>query len=296
MSFRALARLAPCLGALWLGALPALRAEPPFAFARTPGQLPKTAIPRHYTLHIQPDLTARTTTGTARIELDVLSATPELVLNALELEITAATLVDDPATPQPLTARMDPARQTLVLARPGGWPAGQHTITISYRGKIGTQAEGFFVDKYPTPTGDKLLLGTQVEPTAARRVVSESACAGARAPAPCSARAQRHRSCAVVTRSPAPLPAHGWRQSRYEPDTSHSLRPVAASRRVRANALPTPLDDMPQGANGGRPQWDWDGNRETPTLTPSINCEGHCGWHGHIRNGRCVTTAGVDEP
>jgi aminopeptidase N len=170
MQLRALARLAPCLGALWLGALPALRAEQPFSFAHTPGQLPKTAIPRHYTLHIQPDLAARTTTGTAGIELDVLAPVPELVLNALELEITAAAGLDDPARPQPLTVRLDPARQTLALARPGGWPAGRHTVTISYRGKIGTQAEGFFVDKYPTATGDKLLLGTQFEPTDARRV------------------------------------------------------------------------------------------------------------------------------
>ena len=170
MQLRALARLAPCLGALWLGALPALRAEQPFAFATTPGQLPKTAVPRHYELHIQPNLAARTTTGTARIELDVLAPGPELVLNALELEITAAAGLDDPAKPQPLTVRLDPARQTLALARPGGWQPGAHTVTISYRGRIGTQAEGFFVDKYPTPTGDKLLLGTQFEPTDARRV------------------------------------------------------------------------------------------------------------------------------
>lgn len=49
-----------------------------------------------------------------------------------------------------------------------------------------------------------------------------------------------------------------------------------------------------QGGNGGRPQWDWDGNREAPTFSPSINCQG-C-WHGYIRNGRCVDTAGNDEP
>lgn len=51
----------------------------------------------------------------------------------------------------------------------------------------------------------------------------------------------------------------------------------------------------PQGNNGGRPQWDWDGNRESPTFRPSINCEGHCGWHGYLRNGRCVSAQGVDE-
>lgn len=50
-----------------------------------------------------------------------------------------------------------------------------------------------------------------------------------------------------------------------------------------------------QGKNGGSPQWDWDGNRASPTFTPSINCEKHCGWHGHIRNGRCVDVHGNDE-
>lgn len=51
-----------------------------------------------------------------------------------------------------------------------------------------------------------------------------------------------------------------------------------------------------QGKNGGCPQWGWDGNRENPTFTPSINCESHCGWHGYLERSRCVSTAKVDEP
>ena len=31
--------------------------------------------------------------------------------------------------------------------------------------------------------------------------------------------------------------------------------------------------------------WQWDGNVEKPTIKPSINCVGGCGWHGHITNG-----------
>ena len=27
-------------------------------------------------------------------------------------------------------------------------------------------------------------------------------------------------------------------------------------------------------------QWECDGNRESPTFSPSVNCEKHCGWHG----------------
>jgi hypothetical protein len=50
-----------------------------------------------------------------------------------------------------------------------------------------------------------------------------------------------------------------------------------------------------QGVNGGGPpSWAWDGNRESPTFSPSINCKG-C-WHGYIGAGRCVTVNGEDEP
>jgi aminopeptidase N len=146
----------------------ALFAEKPFVFADTPGQLPKTVVPRHYTLRIQPDLAARTTAGTATIALDVLTPVTELVLNANELTVDSAVLVDDPAVPHALVAHIDPAKQTLTLSV--ALDPGRHTVTLSYRGKIGTQAEGFFVDKYPTPSGDKLMLGTQFEPTDARRV------------------------------------------------------------------------------------------------------------------------------
>lgn len=30
------------------------------------------------------------------------------------------------------------------------------------------------------------------------------------------------------------------------------------------------------------PSWQWDGNEEEPTLSPSVNCVGCCGWHGHL--------------
>ncbi|AKR57109.1 hypothetical protein XM25_15165 [Devosia sp. H5989] len=31
------------------------------------------------------------------------------------------------------------------------------------------------------------------------------------------------------------------------------------------------------------PSWEWDGNRERPTLSPSVHHVGH--WHGFLRNG-----------
>ncbi|HUR59958.1 MAG TPA: M1 family metallopeptidase [Opitutaceae bacterium] len=148
-----------------------VRAEKPFSFNDTPGQLPKTVIPRHYVLRIQPDLNARTTTGTARIDIEVTQPVRTIVLNALELDITACALLRAGSNaPQALVPAIDGEKQTLTLTLPAALAPGRHALTISYRGKIGTQAQGFFVDKYPTASGDKLMLGTQFEPTDARRV------------------------------------------------------------------------------------------------------------------------------
>lgn len=50
----------------------------------------------------------------------------------------------------------------------------------------------------------------------------------------------------------------------------------------------------PQNQNGGVAQWNWDGDRNAPTFSPSINCT-NC-WHGYIEKGRCVNVQKQDEP
>lgn len=74
---------------------------------------------------------------------------------------------------------------------------------------------------------------------------------------------------------------------------------VRRRRETCGNLLIAGATDIPrdgQNRNGGRAQWDWDGNAEAPTFSPSVNCESACGWHGYIRAGRCVNTSGADEP
>jgi hypothetical protein len=39
-----------------------------------------------------------------------------------------------------------------------------------------------------------------------------------------------------------------------------------------------------KGLGGSEPRWRWDGNRERPTLDPSINYVGR--WHGWLRDGK----------
>lgn len=62
-------------------------------------------------------------------------------------------------------------------------------------------------------------------------------------------------------------------------------------------ALPRPMPNAPddyimnqlpvvQGANIPGKGWGWDGNEDSPTLTPSIHCVGH--WRGFVQNGQMV--------
>ncbi len=45
------------------------------------------------------------------------------------------------------------------------------------------------------------------------------------------------------------------------------------------------IGDRHKPARGSAPTWIWDGNVDAPTLNPSINCRGGCGWHGWLRRG-----------
>ena len=71
------------------------------------------------------------------------------------------------------------------------------------------------------------------------------------------------------------------------PKFAHACGPLLIAGR-------TTIPRDPNNQNGGKAQWNWNGNREAPTLTPSVNCS-RC-WHGYIENGRCVNTAKQDEP
>lgn len=51
--------------------------------------------------------------------------------------------------------------------------------------------------------------------------------------------------------------------------------------------LPIRMEGFPRTQT---PEWEWDGNREKPTLHPSVFNKGlPCKWHGWLRNGEWVT-------
>ena len=143
-------------------------AESKFSFDTTPGQLSKDVIPQHYALTIQPDMKLLTFKGSEIVDIDVRQASNTIVLNAMELNISRASLLGAPG--QIASVRLDDKEQTISLTFPQTIRAGRHKLQIAFDGKIGAQSQGLYYVEYPTDHGEKIMLATQMEPTDARRM------------------------------------------------------------------------------------------------------------------------------
>ena len=155
-------------------------AEKPFSFKDTPGKLPKEVVPTDYSIRIVPNIDKSasrtdssrgelTFTGTETVKLNVRSPVNQLVLNALELENTEASL-DGKALPKS-AIKTDREKELLTLALPSELARGDHTLALSFSGKINQQGQGLFYMHYHEQGSGtkKIMLGTQFEATDARR-------------------------------------------------------------------------------------------------------------------------------
>src|SRR5205809_4926218 len=146
-----------------------MSAEKPFSFNETPGKLPKEVVPVEYSIRIVPNIDRFAFTGMETIKLSVRSPVRQLVLNALELEITEAS-VDDVALPKS-AIKIDKEKELLTLALLSELKPGDHTLALHFEGKINEAGQGLFYMHYQEQASGatKLMLGTQFEATDARR-------------------------------------------------------------------------------------------------------------------------------
>ena len=165
--------LFPFLVALLSITFPAIMsAEKPFSFKDTPGKLPKEVVPTDYSIRIVPNIDALKFSGTETVKLDVRNPVHRLVLNALEMEISEASL--DGKTLPKSAIQIDSENELIILALPSELAAGNHRLALSFSGKINQQGQGVFYMRYqeqgsPAAAGKKIMLGTQFEATDARR-------------------------------------------------------------------------------------------------------------------------------
>jgi aminopeptidase N len=147
----------------------ALASEKPFSFKDTPGKLPKEVVPTDYSIRIIPDVDKLTFAGTETVKLDVRSRVRQLVLNALELKIEAAS-IDGQELPAS-AIKIGEKNELLVLGLPSELATGEHTLALRFTGKINGQGQGLFYMRYQEHGSGarKTMLGSQFEATDARR-------------------------------------------------------------------------------------------------------------------------------
>ena len=143
--------------------------EKPFSFKDTAGKLPKEVVPTDYSVRIVPDIDKLTFAGTETVKLNVRDRVRQLVLNALELKIEAASL-DGKELPAS-EIKTDTKNELLMLALPSELPPGEHALALRFTGKINEQGQGLFYMRYQEQGSGapKIMLGTQFEATDARR-------------------------------------------------------------------------------------------------------------------------------
>ncbi len=172
MKLSVLLRAAPLALAI-AGALqaPAAHAEAPFNFAATPGKLPKDVVPVQYAAHLTPNLKDNTFLGAETVEIDVLSPTSQIVLNAYQLEIDSATLSGRQIGERKLTPQLNGEQETLRFQLEQPLAPGRYVLDLKFRGRINREARGMFHMNYKSGAAEKTMLATTMEPTDARRML-----------------------------------------------------------------------------------------------------------------------------
>jgi aminopeptidase N len=149
--------------ALWQPA----RGGAPFSFDSAPGRLPKNVVPLDYTIAVTPDVEAGTIAGTESVTLQFRAATSRIVFNSLNERLSDVRLDGVPVA----GTVSDDARQLTTVTIAGKPPAGAHTLTFSYTGRLETQPHGMFLQPYLNPGGVRsVLVSTKMESTDARRM------------------------------------------------------------------------------------------------------------------------------
>lgn len=156
-------------------AAPAAFAQPhaSSSFAGVTTQLPRNVRPTHYDVALVPDAGAARFTARVAIDIDVLTPTDTITLQAANLDFTHASLAARvgavPAASAVIT--VDAPTQTATFRFARVVPVGHYRLVLDYSGSIGTQAAGLFSLDYDSAGGRKRALYTQFENSDARRMI-----------------------------------------------------------------------------------------------------------------------------
>jgi puromycin-sensitive aminopeptidase len=135
-----------------------------------PYRLPRTVVPSRYDIRLEPDLTTLTFHGEETIAVSVAEPVGEIVLNAVELAVDEAVVVDARGHEQRATVTLDEPAERCRLAFAAPVAAGAGRVRLVFRGTLNDKLRGFYRSVYKDPSGvSRTMAATQFEATDARR-------------------------------------------------------------------------------------------------------------------------------
>ena len=135
-----------------------------------PYRLPRHVIPIRYDLRLEPDLPSSSFSGQETITLTVHRQTSDIVLNAIELDITSAQVEGDSGPARQATITLDPALQRCHLTFTTPLSPGTWKLTMAFQGTLNDKLRGFYRSTYKDEHGaTHSMAATQFEATDARR-------------------------------------------------------------------------------------------------------------------------------
>jgi aminopeptidase N len=118
-------------------------------------------------IELTPDLKSLGIAGVEVVDVEVREPTARLVLNAVDITLSAASIDDDT---QAAEITLDAAAETTTLTFPKVLAAGSHRLRIGFTARINAFGRGLFYVDCPTDNGMKRMLASHLEPADARRI------------------------------------------------------------------------------------------------------------------------------
>jgi aminopeptidase N len=147
---------------------PLLLSEEPFDFAKTPGRLPKTVVPEHYEVHLDPDIDRAVFSGDETVAIEVRQAVQKIVLHANGLAISDAKLLASREIT--LSPQINADEQTVTFPLPEALSPGHYTLSLHFTGKLTEQPRGLYIARYQNKGVSGKSLATQMEAVDCRRM------------------------------------------------------------------------------------------------------------------------------
>ncbi len=133
-------------------------------------RLPRSVIPSHYQLEIEPDFETFAFKGRVVITAAAVERVAEIVLNSIEIDIDAVEVMGADGSIQDAGLSYEEGRERVTLALGTPLEIGPVEIRLDYTGSINDNLQGFYRSTYTSAAGEeKVIATTQFEATDARR-------------------------------------------------------------------------------------------------------------------------------